>query len=177
MKKKAVTIAFITLFVLGILCLAVWAAFVVSYRRPYRDSVEACGVEPALVYAVMRAESGYREGAESSAGAVGLMQVKPSTAEFICRREKIEFDPSRLKEGEYNILLGTRYLLYLMARFGDEATVLAAYNAGEGTVSVWLKDKSYSPDGVILRKIPYPETAAYIKKVIKFKKIYEILYS
>lgn len=177
MKKRAVSLVIFILLFIAFALLIGWLIFRAAFPRPHRDTVEASGVEPALVYAVIRAESGYREDAVSSAGAVGLMQVKPATAEFLCEREGIPFDAERLKEGEYNIVIGTRYLLYLMEKFQDEATVLAAYNAGEGTVRQWLSDGEYSSDGVTLKKIPYPETDGYIKKVRKFKKIYEFLYS
>lgn len=176
MKKKAVIISVSIVAALLFACAAVWVGFLLAFPRPYRETVEGSGAEPSLVYAVIRAESGGREDAVSRAGAVGLMQILPSTAEFICGREGIPFDVERLKEGEYNILLGTKYLLYLMARFDDETAVLAAYNAGEGTVMRWLGEAETSADGKTLLKIPYPETAAYVKKIAKFRKIYEILY-
>lgn len=176
MKKKGVIISVAAAASLLFALAAVWIGFLLAFPRPYREAVEKSGAEPSLVYAVMRAESGGREDAVSRAGAVGLMQILPSTAEFICGREGIIFEPERLAEGEYNILLGTRYLLYLMARFDDETAVLAAYNAGEGTVMQWLGDEENSSDGKTLLKIPYPETASYVKKVVKFQKIYEILY-
>ncbi len=176
MKKKTFLLAVILPLFLLVACVGGWLGMLLAFPRPYRETVEGSGVDPALVYAVIRAESSYREDAESWAGAVGLMQVMPSTAEFVCEREGIEFDPARLKEGEYNIVIGTRYLSYLMAKFSEVDTALAAYNAGEGTVANWLKDGDLSSDGATLTKIPYPETETYVKKVRKFKKIYEILY-
>lgn len=175
MKKKV--LAFIlSVLVLGAVLFTVWGALLLSFPRPYPETVEGSGVEPSLVYAIIRAESGYRENAVSRAGAVGLMQVKPSTAEYLCRREGIVFEEARLTEGEYNITVGTKYLLYLFSRFADRWTALAAYNAGEGTVSAWLADGRYSKDGVTLKTIPFPETEQYVKKIRKFRKIYEILY-
>ncbi len=147
-----------------------------TYPRPYPDEVKKSGLAPALVYAVIKAESSFREDAVSRAGAVGLMQIRPATAEFICAKKGIAFDASRLKEGEYNISVGCMYLEYLMGRFTVLETALAAYNAGEGKVCEWLKNKAYSADGTVLQQIPYPETAAYIKKVAKFRKNYEIFY-
>jgi len=146
----------------------------ISYRRPCRKLVERIFPDPPLVYAVIKAESGFRADAVSSAGAVGCMQLLPSTAKFICEREGIGFDFERLKEKEYNITLGCLYLNYLFERFSEEETVLAAYNAGEGTVSEWLKNSEYSPDGKTLTRFPYSETHAYVKKVIKYQKIYSI---
>ncbi len=149
-------------------------AFMLSYRRPCRKLVEQIFPDPPLVFAVIKAESGFRSDAMSSAGAVGCMQLLPSTAKFICEREEIEFVYSRLKEKEYNITLGCLYLNYLFKKFSDKETVLAAYNAGEGIVSEWLKNSKYSPDGKTLILVPYPETRAYVKKVIKYQKIYSI---
>ncbi len=144
-----------------------------GFPRPYREvSTGKCGL---LAYAVAKAESGFREDAVSRAGAVGVMQLKPSTARFICGREGIGYEESRLTEGGYNFLLGCRYLDYLLERFG-ETEALAAYNAGEGVVSEWLRDGSCSADGAHLLRIPYPETAAYVKKVLRFRKIYEFFY-
>lgn len=169
-KKKTVWI--LLFFLLTASCLSFFTAF----RRPYRETVEESGVSPALAYAVMKAESGFREDALSAAGAVGIMQLMPSTAEFICRLEGIGFDVTRLTDGEYNTLLGCRYLAHLLKRFPNERTAVAAYNAGEGTVTEWLKNPAYSLDGEVLTEIPYPETARYVKKVENFRKIYRFFY-
>lgn len=147
-----------------------------AFPMPYKRETEGCGVEPALIFAVMKAESGFRERAKSEAGAMGLMQLMPATAEFICERSGTEFSKERLFEGGYNVKLGGMYLGYLLERFECEETAIAAYNAGEGTVSKWLKDGKYSRDGTKLKRIPYPETRDYVKKVKKYRKIYRILY-
>lgn len=147
-----------------------------SFRRPFRQAVEKSGVSPALAYAVMKAESGFDENAESPAGAVGIMQLMPSTAEFVCRLYGIPFEAEKLRDGAYNTALGCRYLIYLSERFPVPETAIAAYNAGEGTVTGWLNDEAYSTDGITLNAIPYPETARYVKKVEKFRKIYQFLY-
>ena len=146
-----------------------------NYPRAYADVVEETGIEPFLAYSVMKAESDFREDIVSRAGAVGLMQIKPSTAEYICRREGIEFEPERLTEGEYNVRLGCLYLKYLLGKF-EEGAAIAAYNAGEGVVSEWLKNPDLSSDGCVLDRIPYPETEQYVKKIEKFRKIYDFYY-
>ena len=151
------------------------ALFCALFRRPHREIVEGSGLDPALVYAVMKAESGFNEEAESPAGALGLMQLMPATAEFICRKHGVPFELERLKEGEYNTRLGCLYLKYLGERF-EEETMIAAYNAGEGTVSRWLENAEFSEDGRTLKRIPYPETAAYVKKVGNLRKKYRIFY-
>ncbi len=154
------------------------ALFCVRLRfpRPYLKTVQGSGLPPSLVYAVIKAESGFCEDAVSRAGAVGIMQIKPSTAEFICRKQGMAFVPDRLKEGEYNIVLGCGYLSYLIERFEDLRTALCAYNAGEGRVSGWLREQGETAKGGALHDIPYAETRNYVKKVEKFCKFYRFFY-
>lgn len=163
-----------------IVCVAIGtAAFFgvkAGFPRPYAQTVRESGLEPSLVYAVMKAESGFDEDAVSRSGAVGLMQLRPTTAEFVCNRSGIGYESGKLTDGEYNIRLGCLYLKYLMEKFPARDTALAAYNAGEGTVGDWLSDASCSNDGVNLSRIPYPETRAYLKKIKNFRKMYEFFY-
>ena len=156
---------------LSLLILSLFLCCFAAFPRPYRAVVEQSGLSPALVYAVMKAESNFEESAVSSAGAVGLMQLLPSTAQFIAERSGIPFLPERLFDGEYNTRLGCAYLAYLLERF-EEETALAAYNAGEGTVQGWLSDPCCSEDGRTLFQIPYAETRRYLKKISFFRKIY-----
>ncbi len=171
--NKLKNIALLTC-VISLAALAI-AFLVIFVQKPkfyqfVSDSAARFGVSPALVYAVIRTESGFDENALSEKGALGLMQVLPSTAEFIAAKLKVEnFD---LNDPQTNIFLGTAYLGYLSQRFTDEMAVLAAYNAGEGRVAEWLKNPDFSPDGKTLNKVPFPETAAYIRKVRRNKKIY-----
>lgn len=132
------------------------------------------GLEEELVFAVIRAESNFDKDALSRAGAVGLMQLLPSTADFIAALNKGGI--TDLYDAEQNIAAGCLYLRYLFERFGGVEEVLAAYNAGEGRVRVWLSDTRYSEDGKTLLHIPIEETRAYVKKVKKFYKCYKILY-
>lgn len=156
---------------LSLLILSLFLCCFAAFPRPYRGIVERSGLSPALAYAVMKAESNFEESAVSSAGAVGLMQLLPSTAQFIAERSGIPFLPERLFDGEYNTRLGCAYLAYLLERF-EEETALAAYNAGEGTVQGWLSDPRCSEDGRTLFQIPYAETRRYLKKISFFRKIY-----
>ena len=174
--KRRIEIGILSIVLAAVLCISAFFAVRARFPRPYREAVRASKISPALIYGMMKAESGFDEHAESSAGAVGVMQLLPSTAKFICTREKILYDENRLYEGEYNTMIAALYVRYLFEKFPEEETMLAAYNAGEGTVSDWLSDENCSADGVTLRRIPYPETERYIKKVKKIKKIYEILY-
>ncbi len=157
------------------------------YPRPeeYRAYVEQYaheyGVPEELVYAVIRTESSFDSSAVSSKGAVGLMQMMPSTFEWITNDLLHEYhDVGMLYAPETNIKYGTYYLCRLYARFGDWNTAIAAYNGGEGNVSEWLTDKRYSDDGKKLNidKIPknFKETKNYVKKVNKALNMYRELY-
>lgn len=110
------------------------------------------GLSPQLVLAVIKAESAFNQRARSPKGALGLMQVLPSTA-----RDYGVHDPDDLLQIDENIRVGTSHLARLMQRFGgDLPLALAAYNAGEGAVirSGW-------------RIPPYPETERYVQKIMR----------
>lgn len=117
---------------------------------PFRELVERTahryGVDPALVDAVIRAESGYDPQATSPAGAAGLMQLMPTTARGLGVSDP--YDPAQNVEG------GVRYLRGLLDRFGDVQLALAAYNAGPGAV---LRYGGLPP---------YPETRTYVQRVL-----------
>jgi soluble lytic murein transglycosylase-like protein len=116
------------------------------YEASIRSAALKNGLEPALVHAVIRAESGYNRWAVSTAGAQGLMQLMPGTAAFYGVSDP--FDP------ESNIEGGTRYLKDLSALYpGRTDLILAAYNAGQSAVTKY--------GGVP----PYAETRDYIAKV------------
>ncbi len=142
------------------------------YRAAVESAAEEFGVESELLYAVIRAESGFRADAVSSAGAVGLMQIMPATARFACACMGEELD---LFSPQDNIRMGAWYLSYLQKRFPPRRLTLAAYNAGEGTVARWLRDPALQTEGGGLR-IPFAETAAYVKRVKKFYQWYNFFY-
>ncbi len=153
------------------------------YPATYRETVEAesmqHGVSPSLVMAVIHTESHFNPQAVSSAGARGLMQVTPLTLEWTQMRSEAlrGLTKDDLFEAEQNIRVGVFVLALLTESFSDTETVLAAYNAGIGTVSQWLEDDTYSADGKTLHTIPYPETAEYVKKVTAAQKKYQAIYN
>lgn len=153
------------------------------YPATYREAVEReaaqHGVEPSLVMAVIHTESHFDPQAVSSAGARGLMQVTPLTLEWTQMRsaELRGLTKDDLFEAEQNIRVGVYVLALLGESFTDTETVLAAYNAGIGTVSEWLESEAYSADGVTLHTIPYPETAQYVQKVLSAQKKYQSIYN
>ena len=124
------------------------------------------GIEPTLVLAVIKTESGFNEKALSKKGAKGLMQLMDETAKFIA--DKVGFlGEVDLFDGNTNIYLGVNYLKYLTEKFSSLEHALWAYNAGEGKVTKWLRD------GVIVP--PYKETENYARKVFRRKSIYEVI--
>lgn len=142
-----------------------------------RQQAKAKDLDPALIAAVIYQESRFRP-RESSAGALGLMQLLPDTAHFIAGKTGgSAFTTEDLATPQINIQYGAWYLRYLMNEFDNhEVTALAAYNAGIGTVQGWLAKSGESsitdPDD-----IPYPETREYVKNVLKARDEYRVEYA
>lgn len=148
------------------------------YPLCYKDEITSVAnkydLDAALLFAVVKTESGFNARAKSAKGAVGLMQILPSTARFIAERKGItDYD---LYDITVNLDFGAYYWKYLADKFWGFTETAAAYNAGEGTVKNWLKNAAYSADGKRLKVIPYPETAAYVKKISESEKRYKKLY-
>lgn len=152
------------------------------YPQKYSEYVskysQEFGVDEALVYSVIRCESGFREEVESQAGAIGLMQLMPETFSWLQMHKDGEetYSASDLLNPEINIEYGTYYLSWLMERYGVENTAVAAYNAGATNVDNWLSDPMYSSDSKTLTTIPYHETKEYVDKVENTKKMYKEIY-
>lgn len=135
-------------------------------------------ISPALVASVINTESGFNKYARSSKNAIGLMQIKLSTANYLNDLSK----QTRLTEDELflpniNIEYGCKYLKYLNSKFESVETCLAAYNAGETRVRTWLKDKQFSTDEINLINIPFEETKNYIKKIKNNLKYYKNIFN
>jgi len=123
------------------------------------------GLDPALLAAVIYQESKFDAGAESSSGAIGLMQLTPATAHGIAvRTGGSRFRTTDLLDPEINIRYGAWYLGNLFRKYGDERLVLAAYNAGQGNVDRWRAEG---------RPVAFPETRAYVDRVEKLKRVYQ----
>ncbi len=147
--------------------------FPMPYGEEVSEAAAENGVDKALLYAVMKAESNFDVFAESNKGAKGIMQMLPETARW-CAEKKGQEMPDLSVPSE-SITIGAYYLSFLLNRYGgDEKVAVAAYNAGHGRVDTWLSDKAYSKDGKTLSKIPFSETEKYVKKVMLYKKMYEI---
>lgn len=139
----------------------------VKYKEEIISASDEFSLSPALIASVVNVESSYRENARSQKGAVGLMQLLPSTAKWLSDRLEETFDEAKLETPQYNIRLGSFYLSYLLNMFEDEKAAICAYNAGPSNVSAWLKNKEFSTDEKSLEKVPFPETEKYLNKVMK----------
>ncbi len=154
-----------------------------TMRVTWQDEIEKYAaqynLQPAFVTAIIRNESSFRTGAESSVGARGLMQLMPDTAEWIAGKlddDSYHFD--RMWDGETNIRYGCWYLGYLSRLFhGDAMLVCAAYHAGQTAVTQWLSDPDKSDDGVSLNYDALLEgpTKQYIGRVTQSYGTYQSL--
>jgi soluble lytic murein transglycosylase len=127
---------------------------------------------PALLWAIMRQESAYDRAARSKAGALGLLQLLPSTASQVAGRSVPE---DSLTVAALNVRLGARYVRGLLREFGDPRAALASYNAGEDAVRRWNRDRG-SVDDEWVERIPYRETRDYVKQVYSIWRRYETIY-
>jgi peptidoglycan lytic transglycosylase len=126
-------------------------------------------LDPALMAAVIYQESKFQPRAESSSGAIGLMQLTPSTAHGIAVRTGGDaFRTEDLYDPEINIRYGAWYLHNLFAKYGSERLVLAAYNAGQGNVDRWRRNG---------QEIQFSETRAYVDRVEHLKDVYRRAWS
>lgn len=149
----------------------------VNYQPIVYDCCNEYSLDPSLVNAVIKAESNFNTYAESNKNAYGLMQITKSTAEWIAQKTNSPELCENLFVPENNIRMGCFYLDYLIKIYdGNIKNALCAYNAGPGVVDRWLKDSTYSQDGVNLTKIPYRETELYVTKVLNNRRIYDYLY-
>ena len=136
------------------------------------------GVERALVLAVIRQESGFNADAASSAGAKGLMQLLPSTAQKVARSIRLAFTAKKLEEPAYNIRVGAAYLDSLINDFhGSYILALAAYNAGPSRARKWIKEMGDPRDPNVdvvdwIESIPFTETRNYVQRVMESVEVY-----
>lgn len=169
---------------LGIIIDGVWT-FIERKLHPtdYSEIISAASnefdVPEYIIYATIKVESNFDPYANSSAGALGLMQMLPSTFEWLTGEEHLDehLSTRALDDPEVSIRYGTYYLSYLYKKFDyNWDTAFAAYNAGEGNVLKWLSDKQYSDGEGNLINIPFKETENYVKKVNAQIEDYKKLY-
>ncbi len=137
---------------------------------------ELNGLDPYLVAALMAQESTFVPDIRSPAGAVGLMQLMPTTARRYARAFKLPYSASLLQNPEASVRIGTAYLADKIKEFGSLHLALASYNAGESPVREWLAERADLPREEFIDDIPYPETQNYIKRILGTADDYRRLY-
>lgn len=156
--------------------------WMIFHPWPYKqEMVEVgadSGVDPFLLAAIVKVESRFDPYACSDMGAVGLMQVMPSTANWVAQQMGYSnFHVDLLYQPEVNLLIGSWYLSNLLKEFdGNPVAALAAYNAGRGNVNNWLRSGQWNGTKEDLKNIPFPETREYVKSVLRSYEIYQYLY-
>lgn len=140
------------------------------------------GAGKALAYAVARQESEFNVGAMSSAGAMGLLQLLPSTAKEVAKRNGLAYSPARLTtDAGYNATLGSAFLAEQLGRFqGSYVLTFAGYNAGPRRAQQWI-DRYGDPRGkdidtVVdwIERIPFAETRSYVQRVMENYQVYKM---
>jgi soluble lytic murein transglycosylase len=135
-------------------------------------------IERALALAIMRQESEFDPQAKSSARAMGLMQLLPSTAKEMAKKLEMRYAINSLYDPEYNATLGSHYLSRLINGYdGSYIMAIAAYNAGPGNVRGWIKEfgtPGSALDGAVnwIEKIPFAETRNYVQRVMENLQVY-----
>ena len=136
------------------------------------------GLDPALIAGVIYAESHFRD-QTSQAGAKGLMQLMPETADYIAEKSGgTAFVQGDLATPQVNISYGSWYLRYLLQKYaGREVLALAAYNAGEGKVDEWVAAASARGEELRAEQIPFAETRHYVDRVLDARGRYRRTYA
>lgn len=152
------------------------------YPRDFWDEAlkysKESGLDPYLVLSIIRQESAFDSKAISSSGALGLMQIMPSTGKSLIAKKGLDsFDVNSLFDSELNISLGAGYFADLLKSNGRSLPLaLASYNAGSGRVKSWLKKAGGASQEEFIEFIPFNETRNYVKNVLRNYTVYQLLY-
>jgi soluble lytic murein transglycosylase len=136
---------------------------------------EQAGIDPTWAYGILRQESAWMSDAQSGADARGLMQLLPSTAADVARRNSLPWGGGdSLYDPVVNIELGTRYLAQIIDHFdGSTWLATAAYNAGIGRAGQWEDARGTLPPDLFVATIPFKETREYVARVLYYAVIYD----
>ena len=149
-----------------------------QYQDVIRVQAAEKHLDPALVAAVIYAETKF-DARTSPTGAEGLMQIEPQTAEFLAHRSgATTFHVSDLGTPQVNIAYGSYYLRYLLNEYGgSKVEALAAYNGGETNVDKWIAQARARGKTLTIAAIPFPETRAYVQRVLVAQRDYRRTYA
>jgi soluble lytic murein transglycosylase len=171
----------------GLVAVLVWPLFHKAVREItlplrhediIRQQAAKKDLDPSLIAGVIYAESHFRDGQTSAAGAEGLMQLTPRTARDIAHKSGgTAFNVDDLAMPQVNIAYGAYYLRYLLDRYGGNQTfALAAYNGGEGNVDRWIVAARSRNQALSIDAIPFAETRAYVRRVQSAERRYRATY-
>ena len=147
--------------------------FPLAYNSEVINLAKSQNIDPAWAFAIARRESSFMADANSGAGARGLMQLLPSTVNFITKKK---VKSRKLFEPAFNIQHGTQYMRYLMDRMGNNSVLAtASYNAGWSRVKNWVPKDDAVPLDIWVETIPFKETRNYVKAVLAYQQIYSRL--
>jgi soluble lytic murein transglycosylase len=148
--------------------------FPVAHQHIVSEQAAMTSLPSNLIYAIARQESAWEKDAQSHAGAMGLMQILPRTAQETAKKAGIKFKKTDLFTPEKNIIIGSRYISGLLERFeNNRITAVAAYNAGPTRVNRWLKETAENlPHDVWIEVIPFGETRKYVQNVLSYAVVY-----
>jgi soluble lytic murein transglycosylase len=150
--------------------------FLAPFRDVFREHAKAFDLEEAWVLGITRQESRFIADAKSSAGARGLMQLMPATAKWVAGKIGIPYSLDRVTDVDTNVVLGTRYLRYVLDDLGHPVLASAAYNAGPGRARRW-RDTKPLEGAIYAETIPFNETRDYVKSVMANTLYYSTLTS
>ncbi len=143
--------------------------YTAQYPLPDWEPMGGWSIDRALLLAITKQESGFKVGAKSGAGANGLMQIMPSTAKRVARRNNVKMDEIDMSKPEHNMFLGQQYIVDLLAHPNIQNNIikmLAAYNAGMGTLVKFEKTFDTNDPLLYIESFPAYETRSYIKRVM-----------
>lgn len=151
--------------------------FPTPFNGPVMQNASKNNIDAAWIYSIIRRESAYQTHARSSAGAVGLMQLMPGTAQYVGKKLGYTRQQYRnLLDAQSNIELGSAYLAYLLERYnGHLVMATAAYNAGPKRVDHWIKGHHNLEADQWVDSIPFSETRKYVKAIMEYKVVFETL--
>ena len=177
-KKYIKLIVAIALIIIIVIATPMVNDFIIKlrYKKLYSEYVnkyaKEYGVDANLVYAIIKAESNFKEKAISASNAKGLMQLMYLTAKDVAKKIGIDLNEENILEPEININIGTKYISTLIQKYNCIEVALAAYNAGSGNVDKWIEQGIIKNDGSDIENIPYKETNNYVRKIVRDYKIY-----
>ncbi|HPY40076.1 MAG TPA: transglycosylase SLT domain-containing protein, partial [Thiolinea sp.] len=148
--------------------------FPLMYEQIVMDQARSQGIRPEWILGIMRRESAFDANAESSAKALGLMQLMPGTARDIGRKMGVQVVAKEdILQPDLNVKLGSAYLRGMLQRFsGNYAQATAAYNAGPGRVPKWAPPQTLAADQWV-ESIPFDETRKYVRAVMAYTTVYD----